>query len=505
MAGRQEGSIVEEAPPRAGTREWLIAGSRMIQAGELSQAEPVFRRLTQHDPEGAEAWFFLGYLEQNRGNDDEAVAHYRRAIGLAPDLAEAHNNLGVVLQRRGRFHEAEPCFRRAVEAMSDYAEAHNNLGNVLQDQGRFEEALGAYRRALGVRPGYVEAYRHMGNAHRALGRFDQALACYETGLGLAPDHILLHTSRGMLRIQQGDLKRGWPELEWRLRGHDSPIPRYPRPMWDGAPLEGRTILVHCEQGLGDTIHFLRYATPLQRRGGRVLVVCKLPLMRIASTCPGVGQVAADTGGMPPLPFDVHIPLISLPRVLGTTLDTIPAEIPYLFPDGSLVDAWRDELRAIEGFKVGIVWRGNPLHTRDRERSFPPALFEAIARVPGVRLFSLQKNGGRAELDELAGRFEVLDLSPRLRDLVDTAAVMKNLDLVITPDSSPAHLAGALGVPAWVALPFIADWRWMSEREDTPWYPSLRLFRQRRFGDWSDVFARMAAALASVVPPGAHPA
>ena len=413
---------------------------------------------------------------------------------LAPGLAEARNNLGVILQSQGRIDEAETCFRKALMLEPDYAEAHNNLGNALQDQGRFEEATSAYRQALHFRPGYVEALKHLGNALRALGRLSEAIACYDEGLRQAPDHVLLHMSRAMVWLQSGDFARGWPECEWRLRGQDLPIHRLSQPVWDGSELGGRTILILAEQGLGDTIQFIRYAPLVARRGGRVVVTCARTLSRILATCPGVDRViiAGD-----PLPeFACHAPVMSLPAILGTTLQTIPAEIPYLAADPSLVARWRDELDGIDEFKIGVVWQGNPDHTRDRERSFRLDHLEPVARVPGVRLFSLQKTFGLNQIEAVSDRFSVTGLGHRLDDFVDTAAVMRNLDLVISADSSPAHLAGALGVPVWMPLPFISDWRWMTDRDDTPWYPTMRLFRQQRFGDWDSLFARLAREVAA---------
>ncbi|MGA9926256.1 MAG: glycosyltransferase family 9 protein, partial [Isosphaeraceae bacterium] len=253
-----------------------------------------------------------------------------------------------------------------------------------------------------------------------------------------------------------------------------------------------TILLVAEQGLGDTIQFIRYAPLVSRRGGRVVVSCARMLSRILATCPGVDQVimAGD-----PLPeFACHAPVMSLPAILGTTLQTIPVEVPYLAADPSLVARWRDALDGIDEFKIGVVWQGNPVHTRDRERSFRLAQLEPVARVPGVRLFSLQKNFGLDQIEAVSDGFHVTGLGHRLDDFVDTAAVMRNLDLVISADSSPAHLAGALGVPVWMPLPYISDWRWMTDRDDTPWYPTMRLFRQRRFGDWDELFARLAREL-----------
>jgi hypothetical protein len=273
-------------------------------------------------------------------------------------------------------------------------------------------------------------------------------------------------------------------------------PQFPTPPWDGSPLDGRTILVHAEQGLGDTMQFLRYVPLVRRRGGRVILVCQPPLMRLLSRVPGIERLVA--WGEPLPEYDVQVPLMSLPGLFGTTLETVPAEVPYLDAEPALVEAWRHRLGSYAGFQVGIVWQGNPRFRFDRLRSIPLAQFAPLARVPGVHLLSLQKGPGRDQLAALPGSFPVTDLGHQLDEttgaFLDTAAVMKNLDLVITSDTVAAHLAGALGVPVWVALHDVPDWRWLLDREDSPWYPTMRLFRQTRPGQWEEVFERIAAAL-----------
>jgi Tfp pilus assembly protein PilF len=506
MSARNGGATVDlPVHAAAGTtaREALWRARRSLQAGDSDRAEHELRQLLLRDEGCAEAWFFLGVISQRQGSPVEAIKRYENALRLVPDLAEAHNNLGVVLEEQGSVREAEAHFREAIGLMEDYPEAHNNLGNALQDQGRFTEALPAYRRALELRPGYLDAFKHLGNALRVLGRLDEAIDCYSNALRLAPDHVLLHMSRAMVWIQMGDLVRGWNECEWRLRADDSPIPKFAQPVWDGSALDGQSILIHAEQGLGDTIQFIRYVPMIAARGGRVIVACSPLLRGITGSCPGVAQVV--TTGDPLPDFACYAPVLSLPRILGTTLQTIPARVPYLYADRERIARWRSELGAIEGIKLGIVWQGNPQHTRDRERSFRLAQLEPLARVTGVRLFSLQKNAGTDQIAAVANRFPVTDLGSRLEDFVDTAAALCSLDLVISPDSSPAHLAGALGVPVWLALPYVADWRWMSDRDDSPWYPTMRLFRQRRFGDWDEVFQRLAAELTALTLKEDRPA
>jgi Tfp pilus assembly protein PilF len=475
------------------TRHSLAIAIGFLRAGHLAHAEQAFLRIAQLDPLSGQTRFFLGLIHQERGSTESAIEHYKQAIHLNPDLAEARNNLGVILQSLRRIDEAEACFREALELEPDYAQAHNNLGNALQDQGRFEEATTAYRRALHYRPGYVAALKHLGNALRALGRLQEAIACYDEGLRHAPEHVLLHMSRALVWLQMGNFEQGWPECEWRLSDPNLFIHRLHGPVWDGKELDGHTIVIVAEQGLGDTIQYIRYASIVARRGGRVVVTCARVLSKILATCPGVDQIVVEGDTLPD--YSCNAPVMNLPAILGTTLQTIPAEIPYLAADPAYVARWRDELQGIKEFKIGVVWQGNPLHTKDRDRSFRLAHLQPVADLRGVRLYSLQKNFGLEQIEAVSDLFPVIDLGQHLHDFVDTAALMQNLDLVISADSSPAHLAGALGVRVWMPVPYISDWRWMTDREDTPWYPTMRLFRQRRFGDWEELFSRLAVELA----------
>ena len=270
----------------------------------------------------------------------------------------------------------------------------------------------------------------------------------------------------------------------------------PQPRWDGSDLQGKTILLRAEQGLGDTLHFIRYAALVKQRGGTVVVACQKPLLRLLQTCPGIDRLVVRGTELPP--FDVQAPLLSLPGIFQTALTSIPARVPYVFADAGLVEHWRQRLATLPGFKVGIAWQGNPQVSKVQPHFIPLGAFEPLARLPEVQLISLQKGPGAEQLTTLNPAFPVTDLGTldeAAGPFMDTAAIVKNLDLVISADTVTAHLAGALGVPTWVALPFFPDWRWLLDREDSPWYPTLRLFRQAETGGWPSVFARMTAALA----------
>ena len=323
------------------------------------------------------------------------------------------------------------------------------------------------------------------------------MASYQQAVRLKPDYAEAHWNQALARLQMGQFEQGWPGYEWRWKCKEfGTLPPFRAPLWDGSPLDGRTILVHAEQGLGDTLQFIRYIPLVQKHGGRVIMMCQPPLCALLAHCPGIERLMPH-GDAPP-EIDLHVPLLSLPRLLGTTLENVPADGPYLDAEPDLVEAWRHRLGAYPGLKIGIAWQGNPKFRLDRVRSLPLAQFAPLASVPGVHLLSLQKGLGREQLAAPERRFPVTDLGGQLDEttgaFMDTAAVMKNLDLVITSDTSIAHLAGALGVPVWVALNVVPDWRWLLDRDDSPWYPTMRLFRQTRLGHWEDVFHCMAEAL-----------
>jgi Flp pilus assembly protein TadD len=475
-------------------KDAIAIGSKLMQVRDLARAEEVFRKVVELDPALAEGWFLLGAVNQLRGNLDRAVDSYARALQIDPRHHEALNNLGVALHAQGKFAEAVASLRQAVVVKPDYADAHSNLGNACQEQGALEEAVAAYREALRFSPGHFDAHNNLGNALHAQAKFDLAAASYERALAIKPDHPQIRLSRALAWLSTGDFERGWPEYEWRLKCPEFAIPQFRQPLWDGGDLTGRTILLYADHGLGDSIQFIRYAPLVKARGPRVIVVCRQPLVRLFESCAGVDQVIAEGTAYPD--FDVYAPLMSLPRIFGTTIENIPASVPYLAPPAESVDRWRRELAPAKGLRIGIAWQGNPHYRRDRQRSFRLAEFEPVANVQGVRLFSLQKEFGAEQIDQLNGLFTVTDLGARFDDLAETAAAMMNLDLVIVSDSSLAHLAGALAVKAWVALPIAADWRWNSPGDSTPWYQTLRLFRQKTWGDWNDVFRRMASALST---------
>ena len=475
---------------------WRLLGNARYLSGRLDEADACYRRTLQLKPNDADAHNNLGAALADRGRLDEAIDRYRDALRLRPDFADAHYNHGNALRDQGRPEEAAACYGRALRLRPEFAEAHNNLGVTLHRQGRHAEAMTSYRQALRLRPNDHHALTGLGLSLAESGRLVEALAHYDQALRLVPDSPEAHRNRSLVRLLLGDMEGGWPDYEHRWRCADFKPLNIPRPYWDGAPLAGRTILLYTEQGSGDTFLFLRFLRPVKERGGVIILAAPESLHPLLSTCPEIDRLVPRETVVPD--FDVHCPLMSLPRVLGTTLATLPAAVPYLRAEPDRVARWRGELESVSGFKVGIAWGGSPGNPHDRARSIPVRQFEALARIEGVRLFSLQLGPPAERLRELARDFPVTDLGPRLASDLgsfrEAAAVLSSLDLLVSCDTSLVHLAGALALPAWVPLTYVPDWRWLLDRDDSPWYPTLRLFRQHVPGHWDEPFARIAEAL-----------
>jgi tetratricopeptide (TPR) repeat protein len=502
------------------------AAQRLFDANSLDEAEAMLRRLLDRDPRRAMAWFLLGRVRHTRGDRDAAIDFMRKAIAFDPKLAPPHNDLGIMLQAQGRLDEAEACYRRAVEINGRFAEAmsnlgavlaargrlddatawyghavaadaqlapaHNNLGAALVRLSRFEDAEAAHRRAVALKPDFPDAHYNLGVALQDQGKFEEALASYEKAAEIKPDFVDVRWNRAYVMLTLGRYAEGWREHEWRWRRKQQPPRSYPKPIWGGEPLEGRTILLHAEQGMGDAVQFLRYVPLVAARGGRVILQVPEPLLRVAQASFGdCAQAQSDADVLPA--FDLHAPLLSLPLAFGTTLETIPAEVPYLKLDEAAAARWRERVADAKGVKVGLVWAGNPQHQNDRNRSIALERLAPLFGAAEVSWFGLQVGERKADLARLpAGT--VTDLSAQLTDFAETAAAIANLDLVIAVDTATAHVAGALGKPVWIMVPFVPDWRWMVGREDSPYYPSARLFRQPARGDWDSVVLRVRRAL-----------
>jgi rfaE bifunctional protein nucleotidyltransferase chain/domain len=473
-------------------------GVALTQMGQRDEGLACYREAAALQPDYAEAHFNLGVALAERQQAEEAIASYEHALRARPDYPDALFNLGMLLVEERRPSDAIVHLEQAVRLLPNSAEAQNNLSLVLADLGRFDDALASCEAALRLRPLDAKSHMNRGNVVSALGRMDEALACYAFALRLQPDYINATWNRSLALLGKGDFQRGWPEYESRWKKPESKLRPLAEPLWDGSPLQDKTILLWCEQGIGDTFQFVRYAFEVKKRGATVWLGCQEALVPLLSTCPGVDKVFAE-GGPAPQGFDCHAPLMSLPFLCGTTLANVPAETPYLRADAGEVERWRKDFSASPHFKIGVTWQGNPKHRWDRHRSFSVHWFRSLATLEGVEVYSLQKGLGAEELKTV--RFPITDLNGQLDELggtfQNTAAAIQALDLIVTCDSAVAHLAGALGVPVWIPLSALSDWRWLREREDTPWYPTMRLFRQSKLGEWSQVFERIRAEAAKL--------
>src|SRR5271167_3795889 len=452
----------------------------------------------------------LTYLWRGRayaqlGQLAEALENFDRALILAPTDFEAHLQRGIVLSRLERSEESLGSFDQAVRLDRNNADALNNRGAVLVRLSRPAEALDDFVNAVRCKPDYADAYTNLGNTQKGLGRYHEALRSLDTALSLKPDDAMALWSKAVLKLAMGAFRDGWPLYEARLRLEHNPLQQLkPAARWSGTgALEGRTLLVYAEQGLGDTLQFCRYILPLEAMGARVVFEVQPVLKKLLGSLAMHGVLVGRGEPLPPI--DLHTPLGSLPLALHTELDSIPGSVPYLKVNPAAVSRWRERLAALPGLKVGLNWQGNPEAEKRaalQARSFPLSAAAPLARLTQVSLVSLQKGAGAEQLAQVGfggGIAQLTDPKFMGPDEIaeETAAIMMGLDLVITADTAIAHLAGALGISVWVVLQAVPDWRWFIERSDSPWYPTMRLFRQLRLGDWSEVFDRIATEVGAL--------
>jgi hypothetical protein len=435
--------------------------------------------------------FALGAALQRQGRLEDSARAYGRAILFDPAFSDAYANLGVALRAQGKSEAAVACHRRALALKPDAANFYSNLGNALRELGRLEDAAAALQQALRLAPDAPEILYNFGLVLRDMGRLDTALSCFEAVLKLRPEHADCRYDRALTLLQAGDLKRGFVEYESRWKLRRNPPRPFDRPRWNGQVIPGKTLLVHVEPGFGDAIQFARYAAFAKKKSGATLVLeCPAELARLMETLEAVDRIAIRGGPLPA--FDAHIPIMSLPALMGTTAKNVPATVPYLKAP---------EIRGValaelmpQAFKVGIVWAGNPAARADRHRSCPFAHFLDLAGVPGVAVYSLQTGEAARDVRTLAAEPLVFETGQTLADFADLAAALVQLDLVVSVDTATAHLAGALAKPVWTLLPAVPDWRWSASGEKTPWYPTMRLFRQKTRGDWTEVMIEVCAEL-----------
>ncbi|HTM56200.1 MAG TPA: tetratricopeptide repeat protein [Pirellulales bacterium] len=476
----------------------------MLCLGEraLDEAERYLRRALELRPQDPVGHNNLYLVLRASGRNEQAIETMRSAIALAPYLPELHNNLGIALKDAGQLEVAADSFREALVLRPVYAEAYYNLANTLVLAHELDEAEAAFRRAVELAPSDSDTRNNFGALLRLRGKLDEAAGEFEAALATNPSSAEAHQNRAVLRLLRGQFAEGWVEYESRWQMPGAKLPNYAEPRWRGEPLVGRTLRLWAEQGLGDTIQFVRYAPLVRAQGARILLDCPPALRPLLATAAGID--AFDRAEDPREWADYHVPLLSLPSYCNPDPSATAHLVPYLRPQPNRVAFWRERLADVADFKVGITWQGSPGYAGDYFRSLPLAWFAKLSKIPGVRLFSLQKNFGREQLLSQSGVVDLADeLDEEGRAFTDTAAAIANMDLVISSDTAVAHLAGALGAPVWVVLQQTPNWRWLLAREDSPWYPSMRLFRQSTLGNWKPVFDAIARELAALAQSNAR--
>jgi len=481
-------------------------GLALAACGQLEEALTCYRHALDLQPHYPEVLCNLGAALGKLGRPAEAVGAYQKSLALRPEQAETHYNLAQLLAGQNQLSDAVRCYREALRRKPNYLEALNNLGITLVNLGRVEEGVACYRQALTLRADHPAVQNNLGAALAELGKLNEAAECCRLVLALDRTHAEAHYNLARILLAKGDMAAGWPAFEWRwqtqeLRGAQR---RFTQPQWGGEAGLERTLLIHAEQGFGDTLQFCRFAPLAATRGLRVVLEVPEPLVRLMRSLPGVAQVVARGETLPP--FHLHCPMMSLPLAFGTTMETIPGAVPYLYAHPAQAAAWRARITPSEAghLRVGLVWAGAPrphsasLSAIDRRRSLAPEMLAPLFAVRGLQFFGLQKAGPRAP-----PHFPLIDFMAEMHDFADTAALIVQLDLVISVDTAVAHLAAALGKPVWLLSRFDACWRWLAARSDSPWYPQLRVYRQPSPGDWSWVIGQVAEDLhqiSSLSPP-----
>lgn len=513
-------------------------GVVLLQSGKFDEALPYIKKALEIDPDYPDAHNNLGMILKEKGNYDEAISCFQKAISLKPDYAEAHNNLGTVyrikedldsaidqyektlkirpdyveahsnlgnaLRDKGRFESSKAHFEQALSLNPEHAESHSNLGNALKDEGRIEEAIARYKKAIEINPNFAVAYFNIGSVYQEIGKFAEAIEYYDKAIAIESNYADAHWNRALVLLTLGDFENGWRQYEWRWKKKSPGIhPYHKKPLWDGSDFKGKVVFLHCEQGLGDALQFIRYAPMVKERGGEVWLGCPPALSRAFKAITAIDRIFDKPEELPDT-YDFQVPLMSLPMIFGTTLETVPCSIPYLRPYPKDVAVWKERLREYTGLKVGLVWAGNPrkdqpgAHAVDRRRSMRLEQFAPLADIPGINWFSLQKGEPAEQAKNPPAGMNLIDFMDQANDFADTAAFMENLDLIISVDTSVVHMAGAIGKPVWMLSRFDGCWRWLTEREDSPWYPTLRIFRQPSPGAWDPVVQKVCCSLKEII-------
>lgn len=459
-------------------------------ANRLDEAEAIYKQILQQSPNCPDALHLLGVLASQRNRHDIGIDLISKAIALQPNTSEFHFNIGGIYRSAGKPTESIAHTKCAIELKPDTPGGYANLGLALSEVGRLDEALAALTKAVEFEPNRTGPHLDLGNVYWKQGKHELALAEFRRAIECDPSLAANHWSCARVLLQLGHLKEGWEEFEWRLKFKEMKLDRgFAQPQWDGSDQTGKTVLLHTEGGLGDAINFVRHVPPATKRGGKFILECQPTLMKLFANTEGIDQLVARGQRLPP--FDCHMPLQGLPRILGITLENIPSRVPYLTADKNRAADFAARIPSDGKLRVGLVWCG-VMYSEVDFRTRNLATFFPMLKLPGIRFFSLQI--GEASAETPPAGVDWMDFSGELKDMSDTAALVQNLDLVLSVDTSTAHLAGALAKPVWVFIPTQSDFRWLLHRTDSPWYPTMRLFRQTAAGDWSKPIKDMTNAL-----------
>lgn len=476
---------------------YFSLGNILVEQNRCDEAIANYRQALQLKPDDPLIHFKLGNALAQQEKFPAAVSNYQSAIQHQPSYVDAYQNLGIILRKLERFDEAIAAYQNVAQIAPNHPEVFYNLGNIYLDLDRFEEAIASYQRAIQISPNFAQALNSLGTAYRQQGRLNEAIVCIEKAIAIHSDYTEAHFNLASTLLLAGDLPRGFAEFEYRLKSQNfaDVYQSFHQPQWDGSPLDGKTILLYSDAALGDTIQAVRYIPQVVERGGGVILRSKESFRRLLQNGTGVDRFITEADELPD--FDVFAPLLSLPYILNTTLQTIPNRVPYIFPLSSESDLL---CPTPDAMKVGIVWSSGyrsasyELKKFYRSKSCDLSLFEPILSMPNICFYSLQLEQDVEAIKKFSDRPNIINLSDKIHDFADTANIIAQLDLMITVDTAVAHLAGAMAKPVWVLIPFAPDWRWMLEREGSPWYPTMRLFRQKQLGDWQEVLGRVRDAL-----------
>ena len=480
---------VEPSQPEALHGLGIIA----FQLKKYNTAGNLIGKAIENKPKVPQFHYNLGLVFISLKRQEKAIQAFQEAIKIKPDYADAHYNLGLALKKQQQFGKAVLNFRHIIKLTPDDADAYYNLGNAYEALGRYEPAVENYQLAIKKNGGFAGAFNNLALVLKAMGRIDEAISYFRETLRLQPGLADAHWNLSLALLINGQFEEGWKEHEWRFRrGKRSTIypHRFGISLWDGSSFTGKRLFVHSEQGFGDTLQFIRYLPMVKRLGGTVIFEAFGPLLEIMRGFPGIDELVELSPDRRHVEnCDYYVPLMSLPMLFATDIPTIPSSIPYIFADPEKAGRWKNRIDK-KGYKIGIVWAGKPEHENDGNRSCAIEHFFTLAGIRGIELYGLQKGGAARQAETLGGMKRIINFDRELKDFSETAAAIENLDLVISVDTAAAHLAGAMGKPVWTLLPHAPDWRWLLERDDSPWYPTMRLFRQPARGDWDSVLDRV---------------